>query len=111
MDINQFILKLLENLSRLSFVEKIDFQTEVFIVKGRVALLKHRFLQVYFNEITGTQAFALIEGKRRIWGIDFDSQRDWHIHPIENPDSHIQTHPLDIEEILKHLSEVWDLLP
>lgn len=110
-DINQFLLKLLENLSGLSFVEKIDFQTEVFIAKGRVSLLKHRFLQVYFNEITGTLAFALIEDNKRIWGIDVDSLRDWHLHPLENPDCHIQTHPLDIKEIINHLSEVWDLLP
>ncbi len=68
MDINQFLLSLLRPLSTLEFVEKVDLQTEVFIVKGRVILKKNRFLQVYFNEFTGTIAFALIEGEERIWG-------------------------------------------
>ena len=60
MDINQFLLSLLSALSTLEFVEKVDFQTEVFVLKGRVILKKNRFLQVYFNELTGTTAFALI---------------------------------------------------
>jgi hypothetical protein len=103
MDINQFLLALLEGLSGLPFVDKVDFQTEVFIVKGRVSLQKNRFLQVYFNEITGTLAFALIEEDRRIWGIDFDNLRDWHFHPLENPEHHVNTHPQTIEELIGHL--------
>ncbi len=35
MDINQFLLSLLSALSTLEFVEKVDLQTEVFILKGR----------------------------------------------------------------------------
>jgi len=61
MDINQFLLSLLHSLSTLDFVEKVDIYTEVFILKGRTILKKGRFLQVYFNEQTGTTAFALIE--------------------------------------------------
>lgn len=64
MDISQFLLFLLHPLSTLEFVEKVDLQTEVFIVKGRVILKKNRFLQVYFNELTGTIAFALMKGKK-----------------------------------------------
>lgn len=77
MDINQFLLSLLRLLTTLEFVEKVDFQTEVFILKGRAILKKNRFLQVYFNELTGTTAFALIEQEKRIWGIDFDNMRGW----------------------------------
>ena len=84
MDINQFLLSLLSALSTLEFVEKVDLQTEVFILKGRAILKKNRFLQVYFNELTGTTAFALIEREKRIWGIDFDKMRGWHLHPLEN---------------------------
>ncbi len=35
MDVNQFLLSLLEGLSKLDFVEKVDIQTEVFVLKGR----------------------------------------------------------------------------
>jgi len=68
MGINQFFLSLLNAFSTLEFVEKVDFQTEVFVLKGRVILKKNRFLHVYFNELTGTTAFALVEQEKRIWG-------------------------------------------
>jgi hypothetical protein len=57
-DVGQFLLLLLEGLSKLDFVEKIDVQTEVFVLNGRAILKKNRFLQIYFNELTGTTAFA-----------------------------------------------------
>ena len=111
MDVNQFLLSLLHPLSTLEFVEKVDLQTEVFIVKGRVILKKNRFLQVYFNELTGTMAFALIEGEERIWGIDFDNMRGWHLHPLGNSEGHYNIAPQSIEEIIKALAEVWSSIP
>ena len=111
MDINQFLLALLNALSALEFVEKVDFQTEVFILKGRAILKKNRFLQVYFNELTGTTAFALIEQEKRIWGIDFDNMRGWHVHPLENSKDHSNISPKSIEEIVRALAEVWSSIP
>ncbi len=73
MDISQFLLLLLKSLSKLDFVEKVDIQTEVFVLKGRAILKKNRFLQIYFNKLTGTTAFALSEKDKRIWGIDYDN--------------------------------------
>lgn len=111
MDINQFLLSLLRALSNFDFVEKVDFQTEVFILKGHVILKKNRFLQVYFNEFTGTIAFALIEGNKRIWGIDFDNMRGWHLHPLENPEGHSNINSMTVEEIIKALAEAWSSIP
>jgi hypothetical protein len=111
MDINQFLLSILHSLSTIDFVEEVDFHTEVFILKGRAILKKGRFLQVYFNEQTGTTAFALIEEEKRIWGIDFDSMRDWHLHPIGNPEFHYKIDSMTIEDIIKALAEAWSLLP
>ena len=110
MDITQFLISLLHALSKLDFVEKVDFETEVFIVKGRVILKKNRFLQVYFNEVTGTTAFALIQEDKRIWGIDFDNMRGWHLHPVEGPENHYSIDKKTIEEIIRTLAEVWSLL-
>jgi hypothetical protein len=111
MVINQFLLSLLHSLSDLDFVEKVDIHTEVFILKGRVILKKNRFLQLYFNEMTGTTGFALIEKDKRIWGIDYDNIRGWHLHPIENPDVHNDIDFMNVEDIIKALSEAWALLP
>ena len=111
MDINQVLTSLLYSLSFLDFVEKVDFHSEVFILKGKLFLKKNRFVQVYFNELTGTTAFALIENEKRIWGIDFDNLRGWHLHSLENPDSHQNMEAKAIEEIATMISEVWIKLP
>ncbi len=111
MEIEKFLLSLLGSLADLDFVEKIDFKTEVFVLKGRAILKKNRFLQVYFNELTGTTAFALIEQDKRVWGVDFDNMRGWHLHPLENADSHFNIAPMSIEEIVEALADVWALLP
>jgi hypothetical protein len=111
MDINQFLLSLLSALSTLEFVEKVDFQTEVFVLRGRVILKKNRFLQVYFNELTRTTAFALIEQEKRIWGIDFDNMRGWHLHPLDNSEGHRNIDPMDIQEIIRALADVWSVIP
>ncbi len=111
MDINQFLVSVLHSLSSLKFVEKVDFHTEVFVLKGKVLLAKNRFLQIYFNERTGTTAFALIEKERRIWGIDYDNLRGWHEHTTEDPESHESIPPADVQETMRRLSEVWSRLP
>lgn len=111
MDLNQFLLSLLHSLSTLDFVEKIDLHTEVFILKGRVILRKNRFLQVYFNEETGTIAFALIEEGKRLWGIDFDNTKGWHLHPVGNPEGHHNISFMTVEDIMKALEEAWQILP
>jgi len=110
MVLEQFLLSLLHELSYLNFVEKVDIQTEVFILKGRVILKRNRFLKVYFNEQTGTTAFALIANDRRIWGIDADNMRGWHTHPLENPEGHYDIRPKTVKEIIKALKEIWDVI-
>ena len=101
MDINQFFLSLLSALSTLEFVNKVDFQTEVFVFKGRVILKKNRFLT----------AFALIEREKRIWGIDYDNMRGWHLHPLDNSEGHRNIDPMNIQEIVRALADVWSVIP
>ncbi len=110
MDVNRFLQQLLEELSHLPFVKNLDLNTEVFVIKGRVLLENNFFLQVYFNARTKTTAFALIIEEKRKWGIDFDSIRGWHLHPVENPDDHLVIEPKTIKEIIAHLEKAWDFL-
>lgn len=110
MEVSQFLLLLLKGLSELDFVEKVDVDTEVFILKGRAILKENRFLQIYFNELTGTIAFALIERDKRIWGIDYDNMRGWHLHPLKNPETHQSIEKKTIDEVVRLLSEIWPLL-
>src|SRR4030067_1082135 len=89
LDINSFLNELLHELSQLDFIDRVDFHLEIITIKDRVFLKKELyFLEIYYNEQTGTTAFALIENRKRIWGIDYDNVREWHEHPIENPEIH-----------------------
>ncbi|MBI4707800.1 MAG: hypothetical protein HY761_07755 [Candidatus Omnitrophica bacterium] len=107
MDISQFLFLLLEGFSKLNFVEKVDILTEVFVLKGRAILKKDHLLQIYYNELSGTTAFALVEKDRRIWGIDYDNIRGWHLHPVEDPENHYNIDEKTVEEIIKTLADVW----
>lgn len=45
------------------------------------------FIDAFYNEQTGTMAFALIRAGRRIFGAD--NTGSWHYHPFAHPDQHI----------------------
>jgi hypothetical protein len=68
------------------------------------------FLEVYHNEVTETTAFALIKEAKRIWGIDKDSLRNWHIHPLNNPEQHEPIQSPAISDIIESLKNVLDSL-
>ena len=111
MDVATFLSSLLEALADRSFVRSVDLHTEVVVVKGRVLLEDDRFLQVYFNERTGTTAFALIENDQRIWDVDYDDLRGWHVHPIGQPNQHADIESMTPQEVVETLARVWDRLP
>lgn len=106
MDVKAFNLELFSALSDVDFVEHIEIETEAIVVNGRAFIYGDMFLEIYFNEVTGTMAFALIKVQTRIWGIDKDATREWHEHPIHNPDSHVKIQQQSIRKIIKKLEEV-----
>ncbi len=110
MDVESFLSSLLEALADRPFVRSVDLETEATVVRGRVLLEKDRFLQVYFNGETGTTAFALIEEEQRIWGIDYDDLRGWHIHPVGHPDQHRDIDPMPPSEVVEALEDAWEQL-
>lgn len=111
MDVSSFQSGLLHELSLLDFVEKIDINFEIFILKGRIYCKRDStFIEVYFNEQTGTQAFALISKEKRVWGIDFDNIRGWHEHPVGNPEDHKSESAKEVNEIIKKLNEIYLLI-
>ena len=85
MDLKSFLTELLSSLAKFDFVKDVDLETQGLVVSGRIVLQNDMFLEVYYNAVTKTMAFALIKDQRRIWGIDRDNIRDWHIHPLNDP--------------------------
>ena len=106
MDVRAFSEELLRALAGIGVFERVSLQTEGPIAKGRAQAGEGLFLRFYFNEITGTLAFALIRGQERIWGLDHDGLRGWHLHPAIAPMSHIPVEPMSITEIVGRLRDV-----
>jgi len=68
--------------AKKTYAKSISVKVEGPILKCRIHL-NDSFINVFFNEDTGTIAFTLIRGDRRIFGVDRDSLRGWHKHPRE----------------------------
>lgn len=106
MDVRSFASELLRALATVEAIERVVLQSEGPVVKGRAYVTAEMFLEFYFNEKTGTVAFALIRDRDRVWGIDRDNVRGWHLHPLENPVEHVGIEKLSVSEIVERLSAV-----
>jgi hypothetical protein len=103
MDVRSFASELLRALATIEAIERVVLQSEGPVVKGRAYVTAEMLLEFYFNEKTGTVAFALIRDWDRVWGIDQDNIRGWHLHPLENPVEHVGIEELSVSEIVEHL--------
>jgi hypothetical protein len=45
------------------------------------------FIDAFYNEQTGTTAYALISESKRIFGAD--NTGGWHVHPFTDPTQHV----------------------
>lgn len=52
----------------------------------RVGISTGGFIDVFYNEQSGTTAFALIREGSRVFGVD--NTGGWHLHRFADPDSH-----------------------
>lgn len=114
MDVRSFADELLRAVATTGLFQLVALRTEGPIADGQARVHEDLFLRFYFNEATGTIAFALIEKQQRIWGIDYDpsallragNRRGWHLHPADDPTDHIGIEPLSVSEIITHLQDV-----
>jgi len=100
-----------EALDRLWFLQSLQVVERTDgTISLRLYIRQDVFVQAFLGEITGSLYFALIEGSRRIFGIDRESG-EWHMHPFESPHEH-RPFPegLDPRPLLKFLTWVERLL-
>lgn len=88
MDVKSFVDQILRGLSASHHVLDTAITAEGPIVDGYGFISENLYLHFYFNEITATVAFALIQDQQRIWGIDYDNRCGWHMHPLGAPETH-----------------------
>jgi hypothetical protein len=105
-DVKAFADALLPALSRTKLFERVTLQADGPVADGHAYVHGNLYLRFYYNESTGTMAFALIEEKQRIWGIDTDNRRGWHLHPLGDPTQHVKIEPLSVHEIVDQLDHV-----
>jgi len=68
------------------------------------------FVQVFLGTKSGSLYFALIEGRRRLYGIDREAGV-WHIHPYGAVEKHEPlAEGLEPKPLLRFLARVEDLL-
>jgi hypothetical protein len=108
MDVGAFVADLLRALADTELFERVDLSTEGSIVEGYAYVRDDLFVRFYFNQCTQTIAFALIEEKQRVWGIDRDNRRGWHLHPVDDPKDHVAIEPLSVSEIVARLRDVLE---
>lgn len=106
MDVGSFTSELVRALADAESFESVSLDTDGPVASGRAYAGEQTFLQFYFNEVTGTIAFALVEGEQRIWGIDYDNRRGWHLHPMDRPTDHISVEAMSVREVVARLVDV-----
>lgn len=110
MDAATFVEELTAALRALNRSLEIELVEDELTVDGEIALRQDLFLNVFYNADTNKIAFALIQNQDRIWGIDRDNVRDWHLHPLHDTSKHEPIASQTVSEIIDQLKQVLQVL-
>lgn len=93
--------------SEFDFIESV----EILLIDEPVAKIKavagnDVFINIFYNADALKYSFALIKNNRRIFGVD--NVRKWHIHPFEDPESHVKSESISLLDFLKILESGKD---
>jgi len=106
-DISTFLKDVLDACEKSRIVSEI--KTQVFdnvVLKVRIFLKKKNvFIDVFFNSDTDRIAYALIMNNKRIFGAD--NTGGWHVHPIDNPQEHINREEMSFVNFLKEVEDIF----
>ncbi len=58
-------------------------------------------IDIFYNSQNGKTSFALIRNRCRIYGADNALPIGWHIHPFDNPDTHVPSEPVSFKWFLE----------
>ncbi len=100
-----------EALDEFWFIQEIEvFERTDLTLTVRLYIHKGLFVQAFIGEITGHLFFALIEGSRRIFGMDRE-KGEWHYHPYNDVQQHIHLpEGLGPKPLLSFLNKVEEIL-
>jgi len=100
-----------EAVERVWFVQSLEETERTGLTLSlRLHIRPTLFVQAFLGEWSGSLYFALIEGGRRVFGIDRESG-EWHLHPYDTLDKHEPlSEGLEPKPLLNFLARVEDLL-
>lgn len=104
MDVTTFIEQTLGALAGIPPIVDSMVTAEGPVVDGYGFVSDTLYLHFYFNAQTGTTAFALIHANQRVWGVDYDQRRGWHLHPFGAAHRHEPIAAQSIAEIIELLA-------
>jgi hypothetical protein len=83
----------------------VSFSETPRVVRLRVHLIDLTFVDVYYNQKTGTTTFAHIHRTRRVFGAD-NKYGLWHWHPRDDPSQHVESkREISFEEFLREVAK------
>jgi len=84
-------------------------QTDI-TISFRLMIREDLYVQVFYGEKSNNLYMALIEGRRRIYGVDREGN-EWRLHPFEKADCHEPlTQGLEPKPLLTFLARIEELL-
>lgn len=111
MNVDELSSSLALEVKRRAYIRRLDIlEQTASLLKSRLHITPHLFVQVYRNDRFDTTNFVLVHNGQRLYGRD-QLGGVWHRHPADAPQSHDRTadgaRPVDLREFL---NEVEDLL-
>ena len=100
-----------EALEQVWFVQSlVEIEHTDFTLSLRLSIRSDLFVQLFWGKWSDSLYFALIEGDRRIFGIDREGG-EWHMHPYDHPSEHIPLPAgLEPKPLFTFLAKVEDLI-
>ena len=108
----QLLYKLQQACNRSPVVSRVEervVDADILSVRAHLTV-PHAFINVFYNVMTHKVAFALVEGDRRIYGVD-NAKVGWHRHPLDDPDQHVPCAPVRFEEFLADVETHFMIKP
>lgn len=93
----------------VSHVEERVVDADILSVRVHLTVI-HTFINVFYNLTTDKVAFALVEGRDRLYGVD-NAKMGWHRHPFHDPNQHLPCAPVRFEEFLADVETYFATKP
>lgn len=78
-------------------------------LKANIHLRENLFIALRYNSRNERIDIALIQGNQRIFG--YDNLKQWHYHPLENPDKHMPCDKPSVDKIFSDIRKIYQDLP